>query len=213
LPNIGWADGQFVRVVMAERPYDYSTRRGVLPISWEDFHGICKALARAGAAWQSDLVLAVGRGGYYAGTLVAHLLRIDVQPVRVSRRVDDVVLYQEPRWVLDPPSTLGGRRVLIVDEICSSGKTLTMAKERVEALGARQVKTAVLYAHTWGVSIPDAIGLITDALVLNPWDREILRDGIFQVHPEVVEALGLQGRTPDPSLLIATPTITLAKGP
>jgi hypoxanthine phosphoribosyltransferase len=198
---------------MAERGYDYSTRRGVLPISWDDFHGICKALARAGAAWQSELVLAVGRAGYYPGTLVAHLLRIDVHPVRVSRRVDDVVRYQEPRWVLDPPSTLVGQRVLIVDEICSSGKTLSMAKERAEALGAAQVKTAVLYAHTWGAATPDAIGLITDALVLNPWDREILRDGVFQFHPEVAEALSLQGCAADPALLVATPTITLAKGP
>jgi hypoxanthine phosphoribosyltransferase len=206
------AASQLVRFVMAERPYDYSTRRGVVPISWEDFHGICKALARTAAEWQSELVLAVGRGGYYPGSLVAHVLRIDVHPVRVSRRVNDVVVYQEPRWILEPPSTIADHRVLIVDEICGSGKTLSMVKQRAEALGARQVKTAVLYAHTWGVSTPDAIGLITDALVLNPWDREILRDGMFQFHPEVVEALAFQQREPDPSLLIAAPTISLAKG-
>jgi hypothetical protein len=64
-----------------------------------------------------------------------------------------------------------------------------------------------------GTSTPDAIGLISDALVLNPWDREILRDGTFQFHPEYVEALKLQGRGADPSLLIAAPTIELAKGP
>ncbi len=63
------------------------------------------------------------------------------------------------------------------------------------------------------LATPDAIGLITDALVLNPRDLEILRDGVFQLHPEYVEALGLQGRGPDRSLLIAAPTITLAKGP
>jgi hypoxanthine phosphoribosyltransferase len=162
---------------MAGRPYDYSTRRGVLPISWEDFHGICKALARAAAAWQSERVLAVGRGGYYPGMLIAHLLRIDVHPVRVSRRVDDVVVYREPRWLLEPPATIAGSRVVVVDEICGSGQTLAMVKECAEALGASQVKTAVLYAHSWGVAPPDAIGLITDALVLNPWDRQILADG------------------------------------
>jgi hypoxanthine phosphoribosyltransferase len=198
---------------MTERSYDYSTRRDVLPISWEDFHGICKALAQAGAVWQSELILAVGRGGYYPGNLIAHLLRIEVHPVRVSRRVNDVVMYDVPRWILAPPPTIVGQRVLIVDEICSSGKTLSMVKERAQALGAKQVKSAVLYAHTWGASTPDAIGLITDALVLNPWDREVLRAGVFQFNPEYVEALGLQGRGPDRSLLIAAPPITLAKGP
>jgi uncharacterized protein len=195
------------------RGSDYSRRQGVLPISWDQVHGICKALAEAASAWQVEAVLAVGRGGYYPGTLVAHLLRIDVHPVRVSRRVDDVVVYQEPRWVLEPPATIAGRRIVVVDEICSSGKTLTMVRERAAALGAREVKTAVLYAHTWGATTPDAIGLITDALVLNPWDREILRDGVFQFHPEYVEALRLQGRRPDQSLLIAAPAVTLAKGP
>jgi hypoxanthine phosphoribosyltransferase len=170
-------------------------------------------LAQAGAIWQSELVLAVGRGGYYPGSLIAHLLRIDIHPVRVSRRVNDVVVYQEPRWIVEPPLLIRGRKVVIVDEICSSGQTLSIIGERAAALGAEQVKSAVLYAHTWGVSMPDAIGLITDALVLNPWDREILRDGVFQFHPEYVEALRLQGRGPDRSLLIAAPTITLAKGP
>jgi uncharacterized protein len=198
---------------MTGSPYDYSTRQGVLPISWDQMHGICKALAQAGAAWRSEAVLAVGRGGYYPGTLVAHLLRIDVHPVRVSRRVNDVVVYQEPRWVLEPPASIAGRRVLVVDEICSSGKTLAMVRERATALGATDVKTAVLYAHTWGAAAPDAIGLISDALVLNPWDREVLVDGVFQPHPEYVAALGLQGRAPDPSLLLPAPTIRLAKGP
>jgi hypoxanthine phosphoribosyltransferase len=159
------------------------------------------------------LVLAVGRGGYYPGSLIAQLLRIDLRPVRVSRRINDVVVYQEPQWILEPPLLIRGRRVLIVDEICSSGQTLSLISARAAALGAEQIKSAVLYAHTWGTSTPDAIGLVTDALVLNPWDREILRDGLFQFNPEYVEALRLQGRSPDRSLLIAAPTIVLAKGP
>jgi hypoxanthine phosphoribosyltransferase len=184
-----------------------------VPISWEDFHGLCKALARAAASWRSELVLAVGRGGYYPGTLVAHMLRIDVYPVRLTRRVEDVVVHQTPRWLLEPPASVAGRRVLVVDEISSSGQTLRMVKERALARRAAEVKTAVLYAHTWGVDVPDAIGLISDALVLNPWDREILRDGVFQLHPEYAAALAQQGITADPSLLIAAPAITLAKGP
>jgi hypothetical protein len=70
----------------------------------------------------------------------------------------------------------------------------------------------VLYAHTWGVDAPDYIGLVTDALLLNPWDREILRDEEFQFHPEYVHGLALQGIAPEPSFLIGAPTFQLAKG-
>ena len=60
---------------MSEPPYDYSTRSGVRPISWNDFHGLVKALAVAVAPWRPDMVLPVLRGGAYPGALLAHILQ------------------------------------------------------------------------------------------------------------------------------------------
>ena len=71
-----------------------------------------------------------------------------------------------------------------MDEICGEGKTLRMAKQEVEDLGAKEIQTAVMYAHTPGQDVPDYIGIISDALILNPWDREIVRDGRFVLHPD-----------------------------
>jgi hypothetical protein len=196
---------------MSHTPYDYSTRKGIRPISWEDFHGICKALALSVAPFQPQIILPIGRGGFYPGTLLSHLLQVEVYPVRVSRRVNDVVKYASPRWLVEPPALARGQRVLIVDEICGIGETIGMVKSKVESLGAASVRSAVMYAHTWGTHIPDYIGLITDELILNPWDREVLRAGVFQFHPEYVEALALQGIQPDPSLLISATEFELAK--
>jgi hypoxanthine phosphoribosyltransferase len=196
---------------MASQPYDYSTRTGICPISWEDMHGICKALAVAASRYQPEVILAIGRGGFYPGTLIAHMLRVDVYPVRLSRRVNDVVTYDQPRWLVEPSPIVAGRRILIVDEICSTGETLTLVRQKAEALGARECRSAVLYAHSWGTSVPDYIGLISDALILNPWDREAVEDGRLILHPEYADALTQQGIAPDSSLLIQTPTIQLAK--
>jgi hypoxanthine phosphoribosyltransferase len=197
---------------MSQSPYDYSTRQGIHPVSWEDFHGICKALAVAVSRFQPEIILPVGRGGYYPGTLLAHMLQVELYPVRVSRRVNDIVQHDSPQWLVEPPAWVSGRRALIVDEICGAGETITMVKGRVVELGAADIKSAVLYAHTWGVAVPDYIGLVTDALLLNPWDREILRDGKFHFHPEYVEALAQQGIKPEPALLIQATEIKLAKG-
>lgn len=196
---------------MSNNPYDYENRSGIRPISWEDFHGLCKGLALAVAAWRPEIIIPVGRGGYYPGTLLAHMLQVEVYPVRVSRRVEDVVTYQEPRWLVEPPAVVQGRRVLVVDEISSSGETIVIVKQKVEALGAQAVRSAVLYAHGKGVSVPDYIGLVSDDLLLNPWDREILREGRFQVHPEYVGALAEQGVEADVSLLIDAPIVESAK--
>jgi hypoxanthine phosphoribosyltransferase len=197
---------------VTQNPYDYSTRHGVHPISWEDLHGICKALAVAVSRFQPEIILPIGRGGYYPGTLLAHMLQTEIYPVRVSRRVNDVVTSKDPQWIIEPPAAVAGRRVLVVDEICSTGETVMLVKEKTASLGASLIKSAVLYAHTWSTSVPDYIGLITHELLLNPWDREIFREGMFHFHPEYVEALAQQGLEVEPQMLIPATEIRLAKG-
>jgi hypothetical protein len=140
------------------------------------------------------------------------MLQVEIYPVRVSRRVNDIVKYASPQWLVEPPPMVQGRRVLIVDEICSSGETLAIVRDKTSSLGAAEIRSAVLYAHTWGASTPDYIGLITDALLLNPWDREIVQAGEFRFHPEYVEALAQQNIEPDPALLIDARSIEPAKG-
>jgi hypoxanthine phosphoribosyltransferase len=196
---------------MSQNPYDYSTRKGICPISWEDFHGLCKALAAAASRIEPEIILPVGRGGYYPGTLISHMLQVEVYPVRLSRRVNDVVKHASPLWIVEPPAVVAGKRVLVVDEICSSGETLQMVKEKATSLAASLVLSAVFYSHTWGVGVPDYIGLISDELILNPWDREIYRDGEFHFNPEYVEALVQQGLEPETELLIPAGEFKLAK--
>jgi uncharacterized protein len=196
---------------LSQDSYNYATRKGIHPISWEDFHGICKALAVSASRFQPDVILPIGRGGYYPGTLLAHLLQVEIQPVRVSRRIRDIVTYADPHWLLAPPAEIAHRRVLVVDEICDSGETIQIVKEKAIAMGASAVKSAVLYSHTKAAAVPDYIGILTDELLLNPWDREILRNGEFEFHPEYANALSLQGLEPSSDLLIPTGVFQLAK--
>lgn len=196
---------------MTHTPYDYSQRGGIRPISWNDFHGLCKALAKAAALYQPDIILAVGRGGFYPGTLIVHLLQAELYPVRLSRRVNGVVTYDSPRWLVRPLEIVTGKRVLVVDEISSTGATLRIVKAETEQLGAAEARCAVLYAHSWGTDTPDYIGLISDELLLNPWDREIYKDGAFQFHPEYAEALAQQGIPADAALLVEAAPFEAAK--
>lgn len=196
---------------MTQESYAYENRTGIHPISWNDFHGICKGLAQAVAPFDPEIILAVGRGGYYPATLISHMLRVEIFPIRISRRVNDVIKHKKPKWLVKPPKLVKGRRVLIVDEISSTGETLLKVKKRVQKMGAAEVRSAVMYAHTWGTDVPDYIGLITDELLLNPWDREVFADGKFQFHPEYAGALREQGIKPDPKLLIGMKATKVAK--
>jgi len=196
---------------VSQNSYDYSTRTGIHLISWEDFHGICKALALSISHFQPEVIVPIGRGGYYPGTLLAHLLQVEIYPVRVSRRINDIVKFKEPQWFVPPPAEIAHRRVVVVDEICDTGETISMVKEKCLALGASMVKSAVLYAHTKAVQVPDYAGIITDELLLNPWDREVFRNGGFHFNPEYVEALEHQGLEAKAELLIPARVFRLAK--
>lgn len=181
--------------------YSYESRDGILPVSWDDFVAICKGLALAVAPFEPAVILGVARGGLYPATLLSNLLRAELYPIRVTSRFKDAVVYEQPIWLVRPPDTVVDQKVLIVDEICSEGRTLTMVTEAVQQLGAREIRSAVMYAHSWGADLPDYIGIISDALILNPWDREIVRDGAFVPHPEYLHAFHQQGLDPPASLL------------
>src|SRR5262245_684580 len=107
--------------------YSYETRQGVLPVSWDDFVGITRGLALAIAPFEPDVILGVARGGLYPATLLSHLLRAELYPIRITRRFRDAVVHDEPTWLVRPPASVAGQKVLIVDEICSEGKTIAMA--------------------------------------------------------------------------------------
>jgi uncharacterized protein len=193
---------------------NYETRQGVQPISWEDVHSICRGIAMAAEKFEPQVILGIARGGLYAGTLLSHLLRKDMYAVYLTRRHLDEKVSDTPVWRVRPPDLVAGLRVLVVDEISGSGQTLRMVKEELSRMGTGEVRTAVLYAHSGGVSVPDYIGLVSDALIINPWDREIIEDGSIIYHPEYRYALKQQNLLPES--VLPSPGVTiyrLAKQP
>lgn len=174
------------------RPYDYSRRIGEEHISWERFEQLARQLAIQIEADEPQIILGVARGGLIPATVISFMLRRELYPVRLTRRLNDTVVRPQPTWLVRPPDKVRGRRVVIVDEIADSGRTVALAAEEVRQMGASHVRTAVLYAHTWADPRPDFVGLTSDALILNPWDREVLVDGQFVTHPELAAALRLQ---------------------
>lgn len=186
-----------------EQFYAYDNRTGVRLIDWNEFYAICKGLALAVAAFQPEVIVGVAKGGLYAATLLAHFFRVDIVPVHVTRRVDDRVVAEEPFWRIRPEGALVvGKRVLVVDEIAGSGRTVGLVRGEVERLGAADVRVALAFAHSWGAAAAEYIGLISDDFLCLPWGREIVQEGAFVMHPEYAHGLREQGVEPRPQHLL-----------
>ena len=177
--------------------YNYQDRAGVEPVSWSRFEELTRELALRVVPYAPEIILGIARGGLFPAVMLSFLLRREMYPIRLSRRHDDRVVRERPEWLVPPPDVMAERRVLIVDEIASSGETLWIAAEAVRGMGAAEVRTAALYAHSWADPEPDYVVMVSDALIINPWDRWILENGKIVPHPEYVDALSAQGLSAD----------------
>jgi uncharacterized protein len=172
--------------------YDYAHRSGVEAITWDRFAELVRTLVEKLAPFNIDAVVGTARAGLFPATAVCLMLRRELYPARISRRVNDEVKHLHPLWIVDVAPDVKGKIVVVVDEIADTGETLALVTERVKARSAKQVITATLVAHTWANPMPDVAALVTDALVLFPWDEQVCQDGKWQPHPELVEALKYQ---------------------
>lgn len=177
--------------------YDYAHRQGIEPMTWAGFAGLAARLAEQIARQQVEVIIGIARAGLFPATAVACSLRCEFYPVRISRREGDQVVHAQPVWKVPVPAGIGGKRVAVIDEMADTGETLRLVAEQVRAVGAAGVVTASLVSHSWASPAPDIVALVSDALVLFPWDRQVYQNGQWQYQPELVEALRLQGLTPE----------------
>ena len=123
---------------------------------------------------------------------MACTLRKELFPMRITRRVNDQVTFQQPVWKVDVAKDVAGKIVAVIDEIADTGETLRLVAQRVREQRAARVITACLVSHSWASPAPDHVALVTDALVIFPWDKQVYQDGQWQVHPELADALKFQ---------------------
>ncbi len=138
-------------------------------LSWDELMHLCRDLAlRVRSTYDPDVVVGIARVGILPATLIALLLRRDVQSLRVP--VPHLPATLPPH--LPIPEVINGRRVLLVDEVTTSGQTLRYAAEALLRLGAREVRTLVLFATPHGARA-DYSGPEATLMVLQPWIREV----------------------------------------
>jgi hypoxanthine phosphoribosyltransferase len=172
--------------------YDYAHRKGVEEISWERFAQLSATLTEKLADIGVETVVGIARAGLFPAAAVACALRCEFFPVRITRRVNDQVSFKRPVWRVDVSPAIEGKVVAVIDEIADTGETFALVAERVKEGGAAKVVTASLVSHSWAKPPVAVVGLVTDALVIFPWDKQVYLDGRWQPHPELKEALGFQ---------------------
>ncbi len=128
-----------------------------------------------------DAMVMISRGGIVPGGILAetldltHILLAAVDfPAQMAMERAKLVAWPQFLQFPDEP-LLEGRRVLIVDDVWGSGRTMTAVRARVEAAGGTPY-TCVLHFNPhrslFGALRPDFYAAITDAYIVYPWEIE-----------------------------------------
>jgi hypoxanthine phosphoribosyltransferase len=138
-------------------------------MSWAQFDRHVQTIAKAAAKFDPDAVVGVAHGGVFVGGALASAMQREFYPVRISRRSRDRGLRGSPKLSGVMPKELAGRRVLIVDDIASSGDTLQLAAAHAKTIGAKAIATAALVCRPNGYR-PHFHALCEETFFVFPWD-------------------------------------------
>lgn len=156
-------------------------------LSWDDVDRlITELLPQFRGSY--DALLIITRGGIVPGGILSEAM--DIKYILTAAVEFHSGVQKRLAWptFLQFPSDalLRGRRMLVVDDVWGSGRTIMTVKSRVEAAGASP-ELAVLH-YKPGESMfrdaePDYYAAVTDAWIIYPWeidrgaDRELVAAG------------------------------------
>jgi uncharacterized protein len=161
----------------------------ILELEWEFFGELCRVLAVkvATSGYRPDIVVGIAKAGVIPGAVVASILRCDFYSLKISRDTGASRVRARPKIFSAAPVEAARKRVLVVDEICTSGETLRIALNAMRQVNPADLKTATSLVKQGGYR-PDFYALETDATVVFPWDRQVV-----DAHGEIVTNPMYQG--------------------
>ena len=141
------------------------------PVSWDQFHRDARALAwRLHAAGPFTAIVAITRGGLVPAAIVARELNVRVIETVGVESYHDYTKQGELRvikTVAESVIKLGGKGVLIVDDLVDTGKTARIVRRLLP-----EAHFATVYAKPLGRPMVDTFvtEVSQDTWIFFPWD-------------------------------------------
>ncbi|MCJ7512700.1 MAG: hypothetical protein MUO23_06980 [Anaerolineales bacterium] len=168
-----------------------STRRELL--SWQEVDSLIDHLT---PQFRTDFeaMVMISRGGLVPGGILAEALGIQDLliasvdfPFEAERERSKLLAW--PKFIQFPSDEqLAGRRVLVVDDVWGSGRTITAVKSRVASAGGNPFCCVLHfnpYRSLFSQTQPDYYAAITDAHIVYPWESRRGRDRVLLDEPQM----------------------------
>ncbi|MCW4006328.1 MAG: phosphoribosyltransferase [Candidatus Bathyarchaeota archaeon] len=148
--------------------------------SWSQIYTLLlsqsKTIVQSG--FSAQVLVGVCRGGWICARVLSDLLENpNLASVKAQNYTSIRKTLHEPVLTQMLSADVKGKRVLVVDEVADSGKSLQLITKHINAQGAAQTKTATLYAKPQSIVKPDFCEKYTECWVVFPWElKETARE-------------------------------------
>jgi hypoxanthine phosphoribosyltransferase len=147
--------------------------------TWSQIYDYLLALAQEIqlSSYKPDVVVAVCRGGLIPARILVDLLEARLlATIQVEFYIGLGETKEQPTLKQALALPVAGKRVLLVDDIADSGKSLQYAIAYLQGQGVAEIKAATIYYKAQSIIVPDFYEKETDCWVVFPWEaKETLR--------------------------------------
>jgi hypoxanthine phosphoribosyltransferase len=144
--------------------------------NWEYIYDLCREVADQvrEANFEPDVVVALARGGWFAGRCICDFLGLDdLASLKMEHYVGTAEKSGEAtvRYPM-PEGSVEGKDVLIIDDIADTGGSIKRAHEYVTDRNAGEVRTATLQLLQTSEFEPEFVGEGLDewTWIVYPWN-------------------------------------------
>lgn len=126
--------------------------------------------------FKPDIIIAISRGGWLPARVLSDLLETSLANVGVEFYLGVAETKNEPVLTQSVSGNVIGKKVLIVDDVADTGKSLRLVKEHILQQGAEEARTATVYFKPWSGVKPDYYARETGLWIVFPWEiKETIR--------------------------------------
>jgi hypoxanthine phosphoribosyltransferase len=147
--------------------------------TWDQIYNMLLNLAEEirKNGFNPDIIVGVSRGGWPPARVLSDLLgNPNLANVKAEFYLGVAETKGEPTLTQPVSMAVAGKKVLIVDEVADTGKSLKLVKEHIIEEGAYEVKIATVYYKPWSVIVPDYYRKETSRWIVFPWEiKETIR--------------------------------------
>ena len=143
--------------------------------TWNQIYDMLLDLANKiqGDGYKPDVIIGIARGGLVPARILSDFLETpELAIIQIEYYVSIAQTRQEPILKRSLHTQITDKKALLVDDVSDTGKSLQLAKNHLQQQGAKEIKTATLYAKPQTITKPDYCEKQTSHWIVFPWDAK-----------------------------------------